>query len=118
MRRVELYLKEKLGLENSSDAVKDEVLDVAEGRFEEVRDDPEDAPRNTSAETGLKEVPVEDAQRVVPVEGIKKKVPEANLNEGDNHSLFIPYDSKKNVNLAAELKEDVSWFESPISIQP
>ena len=88
MRRVELYLKEKLGMDREGDflfTVPQEDLMGSEERFEEVGD---------------------VGEELLVSDGL-----------GFN-TLFISYDEEKDAELSAKLQEDLSWFDVPLSIQP
>ena len=88
MRKVELYLKEKLGLDSydrDGDLVftlPQEDLIGSEQRFEEVEEE------------------------LLVSDGL-----------GFN-TLFMAYDEEKDAGLAAKLQEDLTWFDVPLSIQP
>ena len=96
MKRVELFLKEGLGLDSSNSK-----KDVYHGLSEAVK---EVAPGERLDE-------VSDVS-----EADHKKVEDLGATGLGFHTLFIPYDEERDTDLRDRLVKDIAWFQSPESV--
>ena len=96
MKRVELFLKEGLGLDSSNSKE-----DVDHGLSQEVKE-------------------VAPEERLVEVSDVSepdhKKVEDLGATGLGFHTLFIPYDEEKDTDLRDRLVKDIAWFQSPESV--
>ena len=96
MKRVELFLKEGLGLDSSNSKE-----DVDHGLSQAVKE-------------------VAPEERLVEVSDVSepdhKKVEDLGVTGLGFHTLFIPYDEEKDTDLRDRLVKDIAWFQSPESV--